>query len=361
MIQDEQAYMAMTSEEKIKFLENEQRRLLDQVKNEPKPQVEVQDQRNVNVEETPKPHYERIDTAAINALSIRSFLEQQGCERKKGNDIYGMYLAQWRGDTDPSLKVDYQTNRWHDFGTGKGGTLIDLVKEMHNVEFKEACAMLSNGNLPTVETQAKSHVKEPPKIKILGKKPVSHIALQKYIAERGIDKATAMEYLQEVSFRIEGKDKTYFGLGFKNDSGGYELRNEFYKGCSSKDITTIDKGHKNCNVYEGFFDFLSYESLSKRFPQQYPPANAIILNSTINLEKKKDAVADFAKKHVGNFWYGDNDPTGKAAFETFAKIADSVMSVSNTSLMDCSSRYAGHKDLNEFAVKNHKLSTGQKL
>ena len=34
--------------------------------------------------------------------------------------------------------------------------------------------------------------------------------------------------------------KPHIALGFKNDSGGYELRNEFFKGSNSpKDVTTF--------------------------------------------------------------------------------------------------------------------------
>jgi hypothetical protein len=51
-------------------------------------------------------------------------------------------------------------------------------------------------------------------------------------------------------------------LGFKNDSGGYELRSEFFKGSNSpKDITAFKNRGKKVAAFEGFFDFLSFISL----------------------------------------------------------------------------------------------------
>ena len=183
---------------------------------------------------------------------------------------------------------------------------------------------------------------------------MSHFALRRYLTERNIDNATAMNYLKEINFSVDGKTHydigcSYFGLGFKNDCGGYEIRNKYFKGCSSKDITTIDKSLPNCNVFEGFFDFLSYESLNRRFPQQYPSANALVLNSTINLEKSK--VEDFLKKHKEVNCYFDDDEAGKQAF---FRLNEKIGTYCETK--DCSSLYRGYKDFNEFAIHNHKIS-----
>ena len=344
------AYMALTVEERIEFLKEQQEKFVVPTTDiEPDPQIEA----TIKSSKQGKAAYQQFDTAEINSMSIRSFLEQQGYQRTSGNEAHGMYLAEYRGDINPSLKVDYIQNRWYDFGTGQGGSIIDLVKEMYAVEFKQACSILCSGNIPRVEVQAKPTEKAEPKINILGEKPVSHIALVKYYTGRGIDKATAMKYLKEVNYSVNGS-KPYFALGFKNDSGGFELRNDSpYKFCSSKDITTIDKKLPNCNIYEGFFDFLSYESLSVRFPQQYPPANAIVLNSTANIEKS--TIVDFAKKHKEVLCFMDNDNAGKQAYNTLNKKLSEHCHVG-----DYSSFYAECKDFNEFHVKNHKISNGIK-
>jgi len=55
--------------------------------------------------------------------------------------------------------------------------------------------------------------------------------------------------------------KSYFALAFANESGGYELRNRYYKGCyGHKDISLIpgrNTASKSVAVFEGFMDFLS--------------------------------------------------------------------------------------------------------
>ncbi len=48
-------------------------------------------------------------------------------------------------------------------------------------------------------------------------------------------------------------------MGFKNNFGGFELRNKYFKGSSSpKEITLISNNSPDrLNVFEGFMDFLS--------------------------------------------------------------------------------------------------------
>jgi len=68
------------------------------------------------------------------------------------------------------------------------------------------------------------------------------------------------KYCSEIIFRTY--DKTNIALGFKNDSGGYELRNEFFKGSNTPtDVTTFKNKAEKVVVFEGFFDFLSFISL----------------------------------------------------------------------------------------------------
>lgn len=297
--------------------------------------------------------FKKFDVNELNKISIADFLEKRGFIKKNANSTYGMYLASWRGDRAASLKVDYAQNRWYDFGISKGGTIIDLVKEMYRVDFVDACKMLCDSDTVGLETQAKPQ-KETPKIKVLQEKPVSHFALKTYLTGRGIDRIVAMVYLKEIEFTIADKGKTYFGLGFRNDSEGYEIRNEFFKGCSGKDITTVDKSLSNCNVFEGFFDFLSYETLCRRFPKQYPPANALILNSTALAGRNN--VKDFLEKHKTINCYLDNNLAGKQAF---ARLNETTSNPDR--IKDCSSLYAGYEDLNNFLENNYKISQAQHL
>ena len=66
-----------------------------------------------------------------NNISIKDYLNSLGIQpvTEKGN--YGMYRSPLREDNTPSFKVDYNANLWCDYGTGEGGTLIDLVMKQH--------------------------------------------------------------------------------------------------------------------------------------------------------------------------------------------------------------------------------------
>lgn len=59
----------------------------------------------------------------------------------------------------------------------------------------------------------------------------------------------------EVRFSLNGKWN--FAIGFPNASGGYEVRNKYFKGCiAPKDIThirQIGEPKATCYVFEGLW------------------------------------------------------------------------------------------------------------
>ena len=60
--------------------------------------------------------------------------------------------------------------------------------------------------------------------------------------------------------------KQGFGIGFENQSGGFEIRNAYSKIClGKKDITLIQSITKSTEVaiFEGFFDYLTFRNLEK--------------------------------------------------------------------------------------------------
>ena len=62
-----------------------------------------------------------------NNISIKDYLNSLGIQPVTEKGSYGMYRSPLREDNTPSFKVDYNANLWCDYGTGEGGTLIDLV------------------------------------------------------------------------------------------------------------------------------------------------------------------------------------------------------------------------------------------
>jgi hypothetical protein len=125
------------------------------------------------------------------------------------------------------------------------------------------------------ETEASFKVNR--KLKIIAVNSISNFSLCRYLHDRSIPLEIANFYCKEVSFKLN--DKNYYAIGFKNQAGGYELRNQFFKASSSpKDVTVIENNSaEEVAVFEGFFSFLSYQTIHKN--QEQPLTNFLVLNS----------------------------------------------------------------------------------
>ncbi|KAA6339975.1 DNA primase [termite gut metagenome] len=205
----------------------------------------------------------------IKQISIREYLGGLGIMPQRENGQGGMYCSPFRKENHPSFKVDYYLNLWRDFGSGEGGSIIDLVMKMENISFHEAASKLEkkyasagietatfsfhrdniNDSIPNSGNESSLFVLE-----IL---PITHPALIDFVRERKIDRELADLYCKEIHYRINGR--SYFGVGLRNDKDGYELSNPSgFKGCiPPKEITTVRNDRNTCIVFEGFWNFLS--------------------------------------------------------------------------------------------------------
>ena len=105
---------------------------------------------------------------------------------------------------------------------------------------------------------------------IAAEQPILEPWLCRYLIQRRIKKSVAQKYCYEVEFKIGEKERIFRGIGFKNNAVGYELRNQYFKGSSSpKYISYFNNTANNLAVFEGFFDFLSYQSLHKNQEQNH--------------------------------------------------------------------------------------------
>ena len=284
-----------------------------------------------------------------NAISIKQYLSENGIQPAKDRGYYGMYHSPFREDNNASLKVDYNQNVWHDFGTGEGGGLIDLVMRMENCSFHEAITRLErkyscadvgtyqSGNIPTSNfsfhrKNPDSDLKSPkPSLTILNVQPISNPALKEYLHERRISIDIARIHCSEVHYSVN--DKPYYAIGFQNDKGGYEPRSKYFKGCTSKDIKSIKRNNDHCLLFEGFMDYLSFLTIKKL---QNSPVDVIVLNSLSNLLKVINALESYKSISV----FLDNDQAGKIAVQKLESICKDVI--------DHSFLYSNYKDLNEY-------------
>ncbi len=277
----------------------------------------------------------------IKNISIKQYLENRNINPIKDRNYYGMYLSPFRNDNNPSFKVDYEQNLWHDFGTGEGGSIIDLVMKMDNCNLSEAIRKLQNKESVSeslffqrnmIDKTEKQSVKQTePKISIFKEIPIGNPALISYLNERHINIEIAKQHCSEIHYEVNGKP--YYAIGFKNDNNGFILRNNFFKGCTSSDITTIDKGKSHCCVFEGFIDYLSFLSLKN---EPSIESNIVVLNSVNNLNK----ASDFLKRHNTIYTFLDNDEAGKRCLNEIQKLGKTVS--------DQSQFYGGYKDINDY-------------
>lgn len=285
-------------------------------------------------------------------INLVEFLEKEGHKavKQKGNTHW--YISPIRSEKTPSFKVDARRNEWYDYGLGEGGDILDLIKGLYNVRStSEALAILAPKSNTFINTMY--HRKDAPPIRQesgqmrnVAYHPLMHQALLSYMMKRKIDVNLSRVYCCEVHYDL--RDKHYFGIAFRNRIGGYEVRNQYYKGCiGHKDITVIrqnkDVVQEHIIIFEGFMDFLSYLMLfdckSNRICLSYH-CDYMILNSINCLDK---ALAELhLYKYVHS--YLDNDDGGKRTFESMKEaLGDTVI--------DETYRFDPYNDLNDYLVK----------
>lgn len=171
------------------------------------------------------------------------------------------YLSPLREEKTASFKINRKHNVWYDHGLGKGGNLVDFAVLYHNCSVKEFLEKIA-GNLSFHQRRVLSLIPEESLVKIISERNLVSLSLLRYIRQRSVAEDVARKYCREISFTIH--DKMYSAIGFKNNEGGFELRNHWFKGSSSpKAITSFEKVSKELAVFEGFFNFLSHLTIKQ--------------------------------------------------------------------------------------------------
>lgn len=235
----------------------------------------------------------------------------------------------------PSFKINIQKNIWYDHAQGRGGNILDLVMQLHNLTLSQALKHLKKDNFSFSQANFTPAPAKKTKTEIKKIQDIQNKALINYLSKRKVQRYN--NFLQEIYYTQN--DKSYFALAFKNDSNGYETRNEYFKGCiGKKDITTI-KGSQNnkLSVFEGFLDYLSALTFYKVDSFK---SDVIILNSVAN----KNIIIPLLNNYKKIYLFLDND---KAGAETKQSLY-----TANQNCIDCSNLYKDYKDFNEMLVGN---------
>jgi hypothetical protein len=198
--------------------------------------------------------------------SIVELLSRLGYEPVKKYGKEHMYRSMLRdGDNDPSFSVDDRIGAWYDHGNGKGGNIIDFgIAYWPTLNFNEVVEKIQTAcNISPIRKEyrarlpvkARNYVIE--QVKALG----THPAITGYLQGRGIFDL-AKSHLSEVYYHVKnekGEKKQFFAAGWKNESGSWEVRNKYFKGClGQKAISFIHGDPKRAAVFEGFINYLSW-------------------------------------------------------------------------------------------------------
>lgn len=238
---------------------------------------------------------------------------------------------------------------------GKGGNIIDLAELLYKssdvpylirkiASDAPHCTPISSTSFANAKSVQRINSFE--NLQVL---PLSHPALIRYLDDRCIDMEVAASVCKELHYKFNGKH--YFGIGFPNIAGGYELRNPFFKGCiAPKDISHFyaDEPKKVCFLFEGFMDFLSFMTLKRKENSQninLSQLDYMVLNSVNNFHKAIRRLSHYNSIQC----FIDNDDAGRNAYLQLSKEL-------GNSVADASTLYNGFKDLNEYLCAEIKHS-----
>ena len=277
-----------------------------------------------------------VDLDKVRAIPIENFMVNLGYSIKRVTSANIFFDSPLRNEKTASFSVFKKRNIWKDFGTGEGGDIIELAQKIWNVNFQDAIKKLDKISSSPIRNEKLKIVKSN---KIQLKKIldiVSNRALLDYMKTRNLQPNKVTGLVGEIYY--SRNEKNYFGLAFKNDMGGYEIRNKYFKGCyGTKDITTLRKGFNSISVFEGFTDFLSLAS------EKDIKSDILVLNSCALAEKALPTINKYQKL----FLFLDNDKTGDKTTDFLAKSA-------TAKAKDLRYLYKEFKDINEWITQKEK-------
>ena len=271
----------------------------------------------------------------FNSISLEEVLVSLGHLPTKQNEKEAWFLNPFSTENHASFKLDKRNNIWYLHSEGIGGKNTDFMMKYLKASVKEVLEWAEKQNFSSFQSQKDYHSKSSSlNYSITEIKELQNENLKIYLQQRGLS-PTVYSLVKEVHFAI-GEKKLY-AIGFENLSGGWELRNQFYKGSLlKKDISVVNlnnnlEKNKNVVVFEGFIDALSFVEM-KPFYNGY----LLVMNSISLLNKTKDHLKNYSEIHL----FLDNDKAGETCKNEILK--------SFPEAKDHSEIYALHKDLNDY-------------
>lgn len=176
---------------------------------------------------------------------------------------------------------------WLDFETQEKGNIVEAVMKFERYKsWLESALYLKEQLQELVYIQQQS---ENEKKKIIEQRPVVFKNYFDFYEKYGISEELVKRHLQQVKYRLPNGKECY-GVGMKNNSGGYALTNgKFTSQVGKNDITSFsyDNENKNVLIFNFTEDYLEY--LSKQGVDRTREA-VIILNDNKNWEVARNFI-----------------------------------------------------------------------
>ena len=272
----------------------------------------------------------------FNTIPLEEVLLSLGHLPTKQSEKEAWFLNPFAKENQASFKINKNLNYWYLHSEGIGGKNVDFMRKYLNASVSEVLIWAEKQSFSSFHQHNISNQKLenlPANYEIIEIKNIQHPALLEYLRERKIGNQT--QFLHEIRYRMN--DKNYFGIGFENDSGGYEIRNKYSKIClGKKGVSTIKNGSVSLRIFEGFFDFISFKNVENFLEKE--PSDYIILNSVSMIHNIKNSLGNYENIEL----YFDNDEAGNLAVE--------MIKNENKNAEDCRVLYSDFKDLNDWMI-----------
>ena len=277
----------------------------------------------------------------FNSIKLEEVLVSLGHHPTKQNEKEAWYRNPFATENQASFKLDKRNNIWYLHSEGIGGNNIDFMKKYLKSSVKEVLEWTEKQNFSSFQPQNVIQKQNSlnQNYQITEIKELQNENLKKYLHQRGLSQII-YPLIKEVHFTIG--EKNLYTIGFENRSGGWELRNSFYKGSLlKKDISLINLNNqtenKNVAVFEGFTDALSFVEMKPFFN-----GDLLVMNSVSLLNRTKEYLKNYSKINL----FLDNDKAGETCKNSILK--------SFPEAKDHSEIYTLHKDLNDYLLSKNK-------
>ena len=280
---------------------------------------------------------------------IEKVLEALGARKGPGKD---MWFSPFRDETRASLHIDREKNLWNDFGLGQGGSIVQLVMLARRCSCRDAEAFIASLGPCKYEKPEPSAQRS----EIKAVRDIRSDYLVNYLQKRKIPLELARQYLREVIVHNPQKGMNFTLLGFPNNMGGYALNAPTrFKSTTKAAVTTINTegkisvtpGAKSVAVFEGFFDFLSWQVMQSN---KTPSCDVVVLNSVNNLQK----ATAYIGAHEKIMGFLDNDEAGQKCQTALERMFPGRVT-------DMSDLYGKYNDLNEMLQDSRGYTADMKL